>query len=783
MFFSILTATVFYLLYRIRQSRRVSSADLPGPKASSFLRASGNFYVLKQELYVNQLNARWQVTRTVIQLDFKWQSEFGGVVRFSAPLGAERLLISDPKAINHILQGYRWGQSAEQVARTQFLLGPSIIGAQGENHKRHRRIMNPAFGLSEVKALVPVFSVAASALTNKWKDLLLESVDQSEVFNVPKWASRATLDAIGHAGFEYNFGAMEDQDNRLAVAYNNLLQVSIPRHTLFNDTENPFGSHSADLFAAPSDKRLIMTTLFTSLMPVRFMSWVIEYMSKSNPKLGHARVVRETAREVASEVVAEKLKEIGSGQGDRLKDVMSLLVKANMNPQNEKSRLSDEELLAQMLAIFIAGHETTANALSWTLLELSKRPEIQEKLREEIRHKEREIAAEERPETGFTAENLESLPYLNAVVKESLRYHPVVVRLQKAALMDDCLPLSESIKMKHGGEINELPVPKGTKVMISVAAYNRSEAIFGEDAHDFRPERWLEQNESGLNRKKGASTAGVYSNLMTFSVGARSCIGWRFAVFELQAFLVELIRNFEFSLTPECARIRREAAGAMLPTLEGQVEKGNLGEFLRAEAGELDFKWHSEFGGVVRIAAPLGEEQLLISDPKAINHIIQGYRWGRSAEERARELFLLGEELLNYLSSCIRSPPIPPIVGPGITAVNGEDHKRQRKIMTPAFGHSEVKALVPVFSAAASSLTNKWKDKLLDSKEQSEVFNVHEWASRATLDAIGHAGFDYNFGAMENQDNPLASAYHNLLRVTIMPIVPLMLTIPSTKQH
>ncbi|KAK1225575.1 hypothetical protein PQX77_011467 [Marasmius sp. AFHP31] len=468
----------------------------------------------------------------------------------------DRLLISDPKAIHHILQGYRWGASTEQRARGMFVTGPGITVVQGEDHKRHRRIMNPAFGASEAKALVPIFSAAASSLSNKWKDLLLVCNDQSDVFNIPRWTSRATLDAIGQAGFDYNFGAMENQDNRLSKAYHNLF---------------------ADIFAAPSDKSMIVNSV-ASLLPVNLMARLFEYLSKSNPRLARGRQAREVAREVARELVQEKSKEILDREGKGVRDVMSLLVKANMASQNERTRMSDEELYAQMLIIFIAGHETTANSISWILLELSRHPEIQDKLRKEIREKERQLVSEGRSQSGFTADDYDSLPYMNAVLKsgnpprtqESMRYHPAVIRIFRMAFVDDCLPLSESIKTASGKEISEIPVSKGQKVMLSIAGYNRNKEVYGEDAHVFRPERWLENEDS----KKGGTSIGVYANLLTFSGGVRSCIGWRFAVLELQTFLVELISNFEFSTTPECDKIRREARGVMVPTIEGEVEKG-----------------------------------------------------------------------------------------------------------------------------------------------------------------------------------------------------------------
>ncbi|KAF5346231.1 hypothetical protein D9758_011315 [Tetrapyrgos nigripes] len=224
-----------------------------------------------------------------------------------------------------------------------------------------------------------------------------------------------------------------------------------------------------------------------------------------------------------------------------------------------------------MRAIFVAGHETTANSAGWALLELCRHPEMQDRLRKEIRAKEREIQARHGEAGGFSAMDLESMGYLNAVLKETLRFHPVSYTLSREAGADDCIPLYKPIISTRGEQITEIPVPKGTKVMISVAAYNRTKEIFGEDAHSFNPDRWLNSNQKTGQRIPGLN---LYANLATFSAGVRSCIGWRFAVFEAQCFLVELINNFEFSLTQESESVRREPYLAMLPTIEGELDKG-----------------------------------------------------------------------------------------------------------------------------------------------------------------------------------------------------------------
>ncbi|KAK7043263.1 hypothetical protein VNI00_008617 [Paramarasmius palmivorus] len=179
-----------------------------------------------------------------------------------------------------------------------------------------------------------------------------------------------------------------------------------------------------------------------------------------------------------------------------------------------------------MITIFIAGHETTgasftkfgkpmplsialANSISWTLLELSRHPEMQSRLREEIRAKKRDMVAKGNTARTFAAEDFDTLPYLNAVLKESLRYHSVASQIQRMANVDDVIPLSEPILTSDGQYISEVPVRKGQKVWISISGYNRNKSVFGEDAHEFNPDRWL----NNLIDIKPGSSVGVYANL------------------------------------------------------------------------------------------------------------------------------------------------------------------------------------------------------------------------------------------------------------------------------
>ena len=119
----------------------------------------------------------------------------------------------------------------------------------------------------------------------------------------------------------------------------------------------------------------------------------------------------------------------------------------------------------------LAGQETTSNTLSWALLELAKQPAIQRRLREEVRAMERTIR--ERGDADFTVADFEAMPYLQAVLKEILRFYPAVPHTYRQSLRDDVLPLSKPVTTRSGKVITEVPIRAGLRLILSVCAYNR----------------------------------------------------------------------------------------------------------------------------------------------------------------------------------------------------------------------------------------------------------------------------------------------------------------------
>ncbi|KDR75603.1 hypothetical protein GALMADRAFT_226232 [Galerina marginata CBS 339.88] len=514
------------LLYRLyRKFTCISVSDIPGPKAESF--ALGNL----RQYFQSQAG----------EIDFKWQEEFGDIVRYKGAFGEDRLLVSDPKAIQYILQtgGYRFAKQTERREVSRLLSGKGLVWAEGHDHKRQRRIMNPAFGNKESKAFVPLFFYHAAKLGSKWKDLIFASPDQEPVLDVAGWFSRATLDAMGIAAFDYHFGTLDNAGNELGQAYTNLC---------------------LDAFGQLSTGDILKQTLLPYLPKT-----LVSYIGKQavNPRLEQLRNASVVATKVAKGMIDSKADALQDGKGSR--DVMSLLVRANVS-ENVETRMSEEEMIAQMRTLLLAGFETTATTLTWCLLEIARHSGVQNRLRSEIRQKEQEIKA--RGDSEFSASDFDDMPYLTAVLKECLRFHPVAFSTSREPVMDEVLPLSKPITTRSGKVLTEIPIPKGIKIVVSVNGYNRHKSVFGPDSHVYDPDRWLTPGRVGK-----AASVGVYGNLLNFAGGVRACIGWRFAVLELQAFIVELISNFEFSLTPEARMVRREACLIMAPTIEGQLKK------------------------------------------------------------------------------------------------------------------------------------------------------------------------------------------------------------------
>ncbi|KAJ7494429.1 cytochrome P450 [Mycena galericulata] len=486
---------------------------LPGPKSTHW------FYGNMRDI--------WRAENSV--LHEQWVQEHGPTLKYKALLGMTRLYTTDTSALNHFLTNSNIYQKPESVRyNLARMLGAGVLVSEGDQHRQQRRIMNPAFGAPQVRELTQIFIDKALELRDVWAVQAANSNGAARV-DVLSWLSKATLDIIGLAGFNYNFNNLSSENSELGAAFSVIfrsgMQMSLVRML---QTWIP-------------SLRVIPTKLDTTM----------QESQTTMMRIGRT-LLQESKNEMAENGTFEK--------GRRSRDLLSLLVRANTAKDLPASqRLSDEDVLAQVPTFLVAGHETTSTGTTWALFALTQNIAAQTRLREELL-----TVSTDNP----TMDELNALPYLDFVVREVLRVHAPVPSTMRMATQDDVVPLATPFTDVYGTVHETLKVNKGQTIMIPILAMNRDKAIWGPDAMEFIPERWESRTISN-------SIPGVWSHMLTFLGGPRACIGYRFSLVEMKALLFTLVRAFEFELAVPLADVQKKSTAVQRPLLRSQPEAGN----------------------------------------------------------------------------------------------------------------------------------------------------------------------------------------------------------------
>ncbi|KZS96665.1 cytochrome P450, partial [Sistotremastrum niveocremeum HHB9708] len=465
--------------------------DLPGPKPKSLI--WGSFKEIN-DAGPGELHA-------------KWVEEYGPTMSYKGVLNSGRFYTHDTRAVSYVLSHTDIFRKPEQI---QFvlgrILGKGVLFAEGEDHKHQRRMLNPAFSNQHIRELTEVFFTKALELRDTWHTQVLESAESTDSstlsssptgpasinINAVPWLSRVTLDIIGLAGFDYAFNATnpEGMDDGLQKAF-----------------KTAFGG------VARFDAWGLLVAWFPALRKI------------PTKRERDIRQAQATMRRIGKKLIADKKKAIleSIGKDGKVeeksvegKDILSILIRANMATDlPESARLSEEDVLAQVPTFIVAGHETTATATTWFLYAMTQHPAVQSKLRAELRTVDTDTPS---------MDVLNALPYLDGVVRETLRYFSIVPSTLRIAAEDCAIPLKNPVVDRHGRTLTEVRLKKGEGVNVPIIALNKSKEIWGKDAAEYRPERWEKVPEIAHE------VPGVWGDLMTFIGGPRSCIGYKFSV-------------------------------------------------------------------------------------------------------------------------------------------------------------------------------------------------------------------------------------------------------------
>ncbi|KAJ7227375.1 cytochrome P450 [Mycena pura] len=487
---------------------------LPGPPSAHW------FYGNTTELIEDQFSG----------LIERWVQQYGPTFRIHQLLGTYKLLTTDTKAIHHILNNTHIYQKSETMRdHLSRIVGPGILVVENEDHRRQ----NPAFGVPQVRALTDIFVQKSIELRDIWIKQAARGGGLARVEALSA-LNKASLDIIGLAGFNYDIRALEaDEDtppDELIEAFNRLC------------------------------------TLQTGMSISRFMRQqfpILRHIPTTADRI--AKESQAEMRKIGQSILEERKRQVGEGatfETGRGRDLLSLLVRANTAKDVPASqRLSDEDVVAQVPTFLVAGHETSSTAITWALFALTQNKTAQTELRQELL-----TVSTDAP----TLDELDHLPYLDCVVRETLRLHAPVTDMNRIALKDDVVPLEKPYTDSKGVVCETVHVKKGQLIFIPVTALNHDTTIWGDDAMEFKPERWAQE------RPISNSIPGIYNHMLTFSGGPRNCMGFRFAVAEIKAFLFTLFRAFEFDLGAPRADIGQRDTGVVIrPMLLSEPEGGS----------------------------------------------------------------------------------------------------------------------------------------------------------------------------------------------------------------
>ncbi|KZT54811.1 cytochrome P450 [Calocera cornea HHB12733] len=528
-------AAAFFLWQRLGSS--ISSrlpSYLSGPTPPSWILGNQPDVVLSQ---AGEANARWK-------------TQYGAVYKYFGCFGDEYLVLNDANAVQHVLKGQTTSYLLDKSLREflRLVTGEGLIWADGTDHARQRRLLSPAFNTSFIKSLVPTFAAIGFRLVTQWnKRIDKEGANGAWDVDAFHWIELLTMEALGLTAFGVKFGSLEGNEHPLQRAYAGMIGASYSRPSKF--------------------------TIALGAAVLHIPAWIVHHIQRLPlPGLTKLKNAQRIGHKFADELMAEKRKQLKSNAQVEDRDFITVLVRAGeKNQRGNLESMPDVEIYNNLTTFWVAGFETAANVTAFTLIELARNPHIQQRLSSEIISM-LGTATDRDLSDGFTADELERMPYLEAVVNEALRCHaPIHSGLFKAAA-DDLIPLSTPIQAGTG-KVDRIPVRCGQSIICSFDGFNKSEEVWGPDANQFLPDRWLRPEAKEVDPSKHGG--GIYANLATFGGGPKACIGYRFAVLEVSAFIVTIIRDFEITLSPPEWQLWSDGSYiGTIPTKKGRWEGG-----------------------------------------------------------------------------------------------------------------------------------------------------------------------------------------------------------------
>jgi cytochrome P450 len=420
--------------------------------------------------------------------------EYGEISYFK--LGPEHVyLINNPDYIEKVLiYDHRNFKKGKRLQTAKIVLGEGLVTSEGDFHNHQRRLIQPIFHPKQIMIYSNIMTDYAVRMRNRWKDG--STVDISEEM------MRLTLGIICKSVLNYD---VESEAQEVGKALTTVRNYS-------KRLQSPIGQVLNKIPILPAPKR--------------------------------AREARKKLDSLVYGLISDRRQQEESGSEMRYDDLLSRLMQAQeSNTANHVSnngisststsptstsdgKMSDKQVRDEVMTIFIAGHETTSNALTWTFCLLSQYPNVERKLHDEI-----ELVLGNRIPT---ADDIPKLQYTEMVLRESMRIYPPVWTMGR--------------RVENDYTVGEYTIPAGSSILMCQYVMHHDPRYY-EKPEEFNPDRWTDDFKTRLPR----------FSYFPFGGGIRGCIGESFAWMEGVLIIATIAQEWSMHLVPS-QRIKLDPA-------------------------------------------------------------------------------------------------------------------------------------------------------------------------------------------------------------------------------
>lgn len=374
------------------------------------------------------------------------------------------IFTTDPEIVQHIMQknNRNYRKSEIQTKMIAQFAGQGLLTSDGSYWLRQRRLIQPGFHRAKLAALSDVM---LQVVQDSWKDLD-KLVASNQPFDLSTEMTKIAFQVVAKSLFTTSVS-----DQELITLSNNIQEI---QEYIVRRLRQPY------------------------LIPWFYLTGKSKRQFK----------ISQESRAIILNIIQER-----RASGKSHNDLLDMLLSARYEDNGEG--MTDKQLLDESLILFVAGHETSANALAWAFYLLCKNPTATEKIRAEYQ----KVIGDRKVEFS----DFPKLKYTTQVIQETMRIYP------PAWITDRLANESENIKEYH--------IPKDQMFAIYIYGLHHSEKYWHEP-EKFKPARFEKEN-----MKKKPSFA-----YMPFGGGPRLCIGNNFAMMEMQLVILELLKRYDFEL-------------------------------------------------------------------------------------------------------------------------------------------------------------------------------------------------------------------------------------------